>query len=168
MILDKYSNPVFNEQDIFNILYQNKPIENLIVIDSPEISQLEEIADIKLTRYDCSDLSIEEFDKLKQSEWFMPQEYKELNIKEWVINQCNNETEILRIQEELEEFQNRNLLDLLRWLKYFVDICRINRVLWGVGRGSSTSSYVLYKIGVHKIDCLKYELEYSDFLRKGE
>jgi len=57
------------------------------------------------------------------------------------------------------------MMDLLRWLKYFVDYCRDNKILWGVGRGSSVASYVLYLIGVHKIDPLKYNLDWQDFLR---
>jgi len=37
--------------------------------------------------------------------------------------------------------------------------------MWGVGRGSSVSSYILYLIGVHKIDSIKYDLDYKEFLR---
>ena len=42
---------------------------------------------------------------------------------------------------------------------------RENRLIWGVGRGSSVSSYVLYKLGVHRIDSLHYELDPTEFLR---
>jgi DNA polymerase III alpha subunit len=37
--------------------------------------------------------------------------------------------------------------------------------VWGVGRGSSVSSYVLYLLNVHRIDSIKYNLDYQDFLR---
>jgi DNA polymerase III alpha subunit len=36
-----------------------------------------------------------------------------------------------------------------------------------VGRGSSVASYVLFLIGVHKIDPIKYELPIEEFF-KGE
>jgi DNA polymerase III alpha subunit len=37
--------------------------------------------------------------------------------------------------------------------------------VWGVGRGSSVASYVLFLIGVHRIDSMKYNLDYKEFLR---
>jgi DNA polymerase III alpha subunit len=40
-----------------------------------------------------------------------------------------------------------------------------NRVIWGVGRGSSVASFVLYKLGVHRVDSLYYNLDINEFLR---
>jgi DNA polymerase III alpha subunit len=40
-----------------------------------------------------------------------------------------------------------------------------NRLIWGVGRGSSVASYVLYLLGVHRIDSMYYELNPEEFLR---
>jgi hypothetical protein len=34
-----------------------------------------------------------------------------------------------------------------------------------VGRGSSVASYVLFKLGVHRVDSLFYELDPAEFLR---
>jgi DNA polymerase III alpha subunit len=38
-------------------------------------------------------------------------------------------------------------------------------VIWGVGRGSSVSSYVLYLLGVHRINSMYYDLDVGEFLR---
>jgi DNA polymerase-3 subunit alpha len=62
-------------------------------------------------------------------------------------------------------YQERNLFELLKYLKYLVDVMLENNVIWGVGRGSSVASYVLYKIGVHRIDSLYYDLSPEEFLR---
>jgi DNA polymerase III alpha subunit len=62
-------------------------------------------------------------------------------------------------------FQERNLFDLLRYLKYLVDVMTENRLIWGVGRGSSVASFVLYKLKVHRINSLHYELDPAEFLR---
>jgi DNA polymerase III alpha subunit len=62
-------------------------------------------------------------------------------------------------------YQERDLFDLLRYLKYLVDVMNDNQVIWGVGRGSSVASYVLYKLGVHRIDSLHYDLDPAEFLR---
>ena len=42
---------------------------------------------------------------------------------------------------------------------------RDNGVIWGVGRGSSVASYVLYLIGIHKVDSMYYDLPINEFLR---
>ncbi len=42
---------------------------------------------------------------------------------------------------------------------------RDNEVIWGVGRGSSVASYVLYLIGIHKVDSMYYDLPINEFLR---
>ena len=57
------------------------------------------------------------------------------------------------------------MLDLLNYMIYLVDFMRENKIVWGVGRGSSVASYVLYLIGVHKIDSLYYDLDVAEFLR---
>ena len=62
-------------------------------------------------------------------------------------------------------YQERNLFDLLRYLKYLVDVMTQNHVIWGVGRGSSVASHVLYKLGVHRIDSMFYDLAPEEFLR---
>lgn len=94
----------------------------------------------------------------------MPDEYKNLDIEGFLVHVCPKEN-YQRLIDELQEFRERNMLELLCWLKYFVDTCRKNGILWGVGRGSSVSSYVLYLIGVHKIDPIKYNLDWREFLR---
>jgi DNA polymerase III alpha subunit len=99
-----------------------------------------------------------------QTDWFIPQEYKTLDIEGFLVDQCPKE-HYPRLIEELQEFRARNMLPLLRVLKYVVDTLTQNNVLWGVGRGSSVASYVLFLIGVHKIDSIKYDLDWREFLR---
>lgn len=109
--------------------------------------------------------STEDFDKQNQSQWRMPDEYKNLDIARWVLGQCREEHELQRVAQELLLFQDRNLFELLRYLKYMVDTFRQNGIVWGVGRGSSTASYVLFLIGVHKIDSIYYQLDITEFLK---
>ena len=109
--------------------------------------------------------SVEEFDHRCQANWYMPSEYKNMDIADHVLNLCKSDIELQRCGQELMLFQERNLFDLLRYLKYLVDVMRSNNLIWGVGRGSSVASYVLYKLGVHRIDSLYYELDPTEFLR---
>jgi DNA polymerase-3 subunit alpha len=109
--------------------------------------------------------SIEEFDHRLQQTWHMPDSYKQLDIAQHILDLCATDAELQRCGQELLLYQERNLFDLLRFLKYLVDVMIANNVIWGVGRGSSVASYVLYKLGVHRIDSMFYELDAEEFLR---
>jgi len=95
----------------------------------------------------------------------MPDEYKQLNIIDHLLSKTQNEEQYQRVVAELEEFGKRDMFPMLQFLVYMVDRLRNNNIMWGVGRGSSVSSYILYLIGVHKVDSLKYDLDYKEFLR---
>jgi DNA polymerase III alpha subunit len=95
----------------------------------------------------------------------MPTDYANFDIAKWCLDQCNNDVELQRVGKELIMFQERNLLNLLCFLRYFVATMRENNIVWGVGRGSSVASYVLYLIGVHKVDSVQFDLDYHEFMR---
>jgi DNA polymerase-3 subunit alpha len=88
-----------------------------------------------------------------------------MDIAAHVLGLCTNQDELQRCGHELLLYQEKNLFDLLKYLKYLVDIMQDNKIIWGVGRGSSVASYVLYKLGVHRIDSMFYDLSPEEFLR---
>jgi DNA polymerase III alpha subunit len=98
--------------------------------------------------------------------WFIPGDYYP-NLAEFLYAQCNTDTQRDRVSLELELFIKNDMYDVLHVMKYIVDTLRENNVVWGVGRGSSVASYVLYLIGVHKVDSIKYNLPIEEFF-KGE
>ena len=104
--------------------------------------------------------------QVDKSNWFIPNEYKQLDIEEFLVTQCP-EQNYPRLIEELALFKQYNMIPVLKTMKYVVDTLRTNNIVWGVGRGSSVSSYVLYLIGIHKIDSVKYALPIDEFF-KGE
>tara|TARA_R110000803_G_scaffold47088_2_gene98494 strand:- start:331 stop:801 length:471 start_codon:yes stop_codon:yes gene_type:complete len=121
-----------------------------------------------LQKYIPLDVDEKTFDGALQSEWFMPDEYKELNVYKYVLGKAHTpcpEDVQQRIWEEMEAFKQRDLHNLLRYMIYLVDFMRENNIVWGVGRGSSVASYVLYLIGVHKIDSIQFDLDWREFLR---
>ena len=99
-----------------------------------------------------------------QKVWFIPEEYKNLNITDYILKLSPIENHP-RCIEELEEFRKRDMLPLLQYMVYLVNFMRENDIVWGVGRGSSVASYVLYIIGVHRINSIYYELDWREFLR---
>jgi DNA polymerase III alpha subunit len=118
----------------------------------------------KLEKLDIIQLDIEEFDKINQENWFIPKEYKNLDIKSYILDRTSEQT-IDRVNEELNLYDKYNIIDVLKVCVYIVDTLRKNNIVWGVGRGSSVASYVLYLIGIHKVDSIKYELDINEFLR---
>jgi hypothetical protein len=111
------------------------------------------------------EVPVELFDWAQQQNWHMPDEYKTLDIAQHILDLCKTDPELQRVGQELLLYQERELFDLLRYLKYFVDTMRKNKVVWGLGRGSSVASYILYLLGVHKIDSLYYDLPIEEFLK---
>lgn len=99
------------------------------------------------------------------SHWLIPNEYQNFDIEEYLVTQCP-EQNYDRLVMELELYKKNNMMPVLNTMKYVVDTLRANNVVWGVGRGSSVASYVLYLIGVHKIDSIKYSIPIEEFFKE--
>jgi DNA polymerase III alpha subunit len=169
MKTDSVGQMVLGKADLINLIMQGRDLESVsgaLVDDSVDIEAaafwLEHVPDF--THWTEPD-SQQVFDHVQQSIWHMPEEYKKLDIAEHILQMCNNESELQRAGQELLLYQDHGLFDLLRYLKYLVDVMHDNHVIWGVGRGSSVASYVLYLLGVHRINSLYYELDPAEFLR---
>lgn len=126
---------------------------------------LEQVPDLIECLFTGADMTVEQFDAVNQSSWHMPDKYRHMDIAEYILSLCDTDAELQRCGQELLLFQERNLFDLLRYLKYLVDTLRSNCMIWGVGRGSSVASYVLYLLGVHRINSMFYDLDAHEFLR---
>lgn len=171
-MLDNYGSEYFTEDELCDLLYKDPRINiHDLPTQCPTVSEFNKsakkfhISTPMLRQAQQYDITVEEYDRLLQNNWFMPKEYKELDIAKWVLDQCKTDAELQRCGEELLMFVDRNLLDLLRFMKYFVDHMRANNLVWGVGRGSSVASYVLYLIGVHKVNSMFYDLDITEFLK---
>jgi DNA polymerase III alpha subunit len=167
---NNYGEIVLNETDLQDIVMSGSAfidLKSVIVDETVDIEKLIKYVEHlpNLTPYIGKEISLESFDRKLQENWRMPQEYKDLDIAAYILGLCTDEAELQRCGTELLLYQERDLFNLLRYLKYLVDVMTKNRVIWGVGRGSSVASYVLYKMGVHRIDSIYYNLDVSEFLR---
>jgi hypothetical protein len=170
MKTDQYGQIIYDEDDLVNMIMRNATIESLTgMLVEPGVNletasaYLEQVPE--LIEWLFTDMTVEEFDVMKQNSWHMPDEYKNMDIAEHILSLCDTDARLQRCGQELLLFQERNLFDLLRYLKYLVDTLQANRMIWGVGRGSSVASYVLYLLGVHRIDSMFYDLDAREFLR---
>ena len=113
--------------------------------------------------------------------WNIPEQFKNLDVKEYVTEKLyqefsdncwleeDNEKELsirtTRVLQELQEYTHLGLNEVLRTIIYIINTLEDKEIVWGVGRGSSVSSYVLYLIGVHDVDSVEFDLDFRDFLR---
>jgi DNA polymerase III alpha subunit len=174
MKIDQYGRAIVNSDDVFAALYNGSTVSlgDLYFDNQKTVEQFNHAIDLnadsipKLKLYqDLADTqNIEQFDALNQSAWFMPKDYCP-HLVELLFDMCKTTEQTERVSRELEMFIQHNMMDLLYYLKYLVDTMRENNIVWGVGRGSSVASYVLYLLGVHKIDSIKYDLDIKEFLK---
>ena len=124
------------------------------------------------------ELSVKEDNRPLQFDWNIPEKYKTMDVRKFLLKKLEAEVErvdtftgsdidirLERIDLELDRFYTSNLNMLLRTTIFITDTFREKNVVWGVGRGSACSSYILYLIGIHDIDSVYYELDIGDFLR---
>jgi DNA polymerase III alpha subunit len=160
-----------SEQEAFDALYSGKIKDPKgLFFDQAVVERFNQSQNInkdsfnKIQEYQDPTISLEEFDTLNQKNWFMPDEYKNMDIETFLVQNSPKENHD-RVIEEIQLFRQYNMIDLLKYLKYLVDTMRNNNIVWGVGRGSSVASYCLYIIGVHRIDSVKYQLNIREFLK---
>jgi len=172
MKTDSLGIPRFTNRDLIDMIYSGHADKVHVVLCDPSDdvdkfnAAMEEQGFDKLQKYIPLDVDQKTFDGVCQGEWFMPQEYKELDVYSFVMNKAGDDlAELERVEEELAQFKVRGMTNLLRYMIYLVDFMRENNIVWGVGRGSSVASYVLYLIGVHRINSIQYGLDWQEFLR---
>ena len=174
MITDAYGSVKYSVKETLNELYKGNSVDQLVVDDHTE-NKLHSQNNLHfeipaLQQPPTLDVSPEDFHDILCNSWLMPDKYKDMDIEAHLVQQLNNnnmsrEPYTERLMDEIEEYTKRNMLDILRFLVYLMNVCRDNSIVTGIGRGSSVSSLVLYLIGVHYIDPVKYNLDYKEFLR---
>ena len=183
MKTDSLGIPRFTNKDLVDMIYTGHVDKCHVVLceESDDVDKfntaMEEQGLPTLQKYIPLDVDEKTFDGVCQGEWFMPDEYKQINPNKWLEAKCMEKLQIddpvalrdtqewIRVTDELTEFMSRGMYPLLQYMIYLVDFMRENNIVWGVGRGSSVASYVLYLIGVHKIDSIQFGLDWREFLR---
>lgn len=159
---------ILNEQDMVDAMYRGIAVDTIVVdnvdwiirynkynqfFDRDETIHYQLDSDIKLSNEDYI------------YDWFLPEEYKKIDVLSYLLAKCSTDLQQERVKIEYAEYEKRDLILLLQFLIYFKDKVKANNKIIGVGRGSSVASYILYLIGIHKIDSIKYELDLTEFLK---
>jgi len=167
--IDRVGRPSITGNDLFEIIYAGKDI-NITAPDSAH--DIKVYADLA-TKYGLPvsvkfiDNSLDDAAYVDNclSKWPMPQRYYDIDLSEYFVSRIVTVEQAQRVIEELNLYEQYNLTVVLKFMIYLVDTMREHKIVWGVGRGSSVSSYCLYLIGLHKIDSLKHNLDIKEFLK---
>lgn len=171
LTVNKYGQAILSSNNLRELLLQGKNISHLNVVRDEEIELFEKYQSDLLSEsivfLENPDelLDFDDFHKKCADEWIFPKEYQIIDVYQWLIDKCISQTEINRVKEEYILYEERDLIMLLRLFIYLVDYMRKNDYVWGVGRGSSVSSFILYLIGIHRVNSILYELDINEFLR---
>lgn len=171
MKIDNYGRGTLEKKELFELLYAGGDLRDVFVEPCPELDRFNFLCrkndkgSYILQSPPLIDHSPEEEHSLRKSRWMISDEWREFDVRAHVLSLCSNDQETQRVLMEMSLFEERDLMMVLRLMVMLVNHFRANNVVWGIGRGSSVASYVLFKIGVHKIDSLRYNLDIREFLR---
>ena len=173
MNVNEYGQVFFSTTETIEHLYSGNDISSFVdnqqeIYKHNAFAKHFEIGDI-VSSSKPTENAIEFHSKLADT-WHMPEEYQQLDIETFLAQRLQSlgltsEDYIITLSNELKEFKQRKMIKLLQFLVYLIDVSKQHDIVTGVGRGSSVASLVLYLIGVHYIDPIKYNLNYKEFLR---
>ena len=107
--------------------------------------------------------------------WQLPEPYLSMDLRSTIVDRAVvrllelnyppdvNERATHRIMEEYEEIERRGMVEFFRTIIYIIDTFKKEGVVWGVGRGSSCASYILFILGLHSVDAVVYDVPLEEF-----
>lgn len=153
------------EYDIIRMVSSGVSVSGLFVDEvSPDIQQYNALVS-KSER-----ITVKSVATVDPKRWIIPEPYASMDPVEHVLKLADNVSDadklgrLARVGEELVLYEDLGLIEILKVLIYIINTLQTNNIVWGVGRGSSVSSYVLHLIGVHDVDSYAYDLPIEDFL----
>jgi hypothetical protein len=169
--VNMYGQAILSGDKLRELLLQGKNISHLNVVFDDEVELFQKyqasLLPDKITFLGAPDesLTFDEFHEKCSEEWVFPEIYQKIDVLSWLLTKCSSQEEIDRVYEEYILYEDRDLIMLLRLFIYLVDYMRKSGFVWGVGRGSSVNSFILYLIGVHRVNSIKYSLPISEYLK---
>lgn len=148
------------------------PTEIRVTGDSWEIQQF------NLNCDDGDELKKNNDEVKLDTSWSLPKEWASLTIDQVQHLIVDKATDLIakakysevqvakaytRIEQELKEIERRNMVDFLKTIMFVLETFKKNNICWGVGRGSSCASYILFILGLHVVDCIKFDVPMEEF-----
>ena len=154
---------VYNYLGLLNLLRDGVDLADKLVCDHEEVDQLEAYADLQLQKGPTGAI-------LESSafQWNTPEPYASRDVFQECLELVGNDEEYRdRCLYEIDQYNKNDLLGMLRHVVYMLDVFRQNEIVWGVGRGSSSASLLLYLVGLHMVDPVEYDIPLSEFIKNS-
>lgn len=165
--IDEYGRAVVDSKGLFELWFQGIDEHGLALVMDDDIAAYNH----QCETHDKDDFKVESDatppvpHSERAQQWMIPDEYQQLDVEEWCLSLCATDEERERVRHEMRLFDFYGMVPVLRSLIHMVNVFREKKIVWGIGRGSSVASFVLFLIGVHKIHPMKFGLQVEDFLR---
>lgn len=168
MHLSEFNEYVLDEEDLVTLMLKGVTPTKVITTEKVKLDQYNhfcKLFEISGIEYELPVTSPNKFKHDIENNWYMPEKYKNMDIYRFLEKKCSSDIQRHRVEVEWQAYKVHGLVPLLKYMVYLVDLMREHSIVWGVGRGSSVASYILFLIGVHKVDSLQYDLDFKEFLR---
>lgn len=168
---DAWGRTIFDPEAIVDMVMDGADVSALLVEDSDMVSEYNKWCaefdkpDYKIETPVDPDVTPEQEHATRANEWMISDDMRTIDVRAFLLTMCKDDVQRDRVNMEMDLFEARDLIPLLQLMMFLVDHFRSNNIVWGVGRGSSVASFVLYLIGVHKIDPILYKLDVREFLK---
>lgn len=169
--IDQFGRVVLNTDDVIEAMLSGNDVSGVYLNNPDDVEQYEtscrEFADEPMVfrKYYEIKESVKDYFEKKSDTWLIPKKYRNIDVVDYLTQKCKNDKEKERLVLELEEFLKRDQVILIHLMIYLVDVMREKNVVWGVGRGSSVACFVLYLIGINKVNPLDYDIDYKEFFK---
>ena len=160
---DEVGNCFLKSEAIMELMYQDKDLSNYnFIVDEQNLDTKlynSNSFDKKLSNADYKPVNIKE----RRNQWFYPND--ELDLLAFFAKMCKTDEERVRVENELHHFKEKDLEKFLRFCIYLAVVLKQEGIVHGVGRGSSCACFLLYLLGINKVNPLLYGLEIEEFLK---
>ena len=165
MEIDNVGRCIYTEDELCTLVMQGINIDDLFVKNADRLNEhISKLETPDFRKYEPI-TNEDQFHKDNQDKWLMPNDAKLFDIESHLKSLCKTAKEINRVEYELSKFKEYNLLHVLRYIKYMIDVFKSNDIVWGIGRGSSVASYCLYLLECHSVDSILYDIDFDEFLK---
>jgi len=83
-----------------------------------------------------------------------------------IRDDTSREAHMDRLERELGYFIDNHFEHVLCSVHKLIERFKQDNVVWGVGRGSSCASYVLFVLEVHDVNPIKYDIDFREFSKE--
>lgn len=102
--------------------------------------------------------------------WTIPKEFKKIDIEALSIQKASEKNltandYVDRLAFELNRMKELGMFPFVRCLLYITHKFREENIVWGVGRGSSCASLILFLLEINKVDPVKYNIDQTEFFK---